>query len=113
MRVYGLKNCDTCKKALKWLKDEGLEADFHDVRADGVSEAQIAGWAKKAGWEVLLNRRGTTWRGLSEAEKVGVDEKSAIALMAAHPALIKRPVFERGADVLVGFGKEQQAALKG
>ena len=83
------------------------------MRSDGVSEAQIAGWAKKVGWEVLLNRRGTTWRGLSEAEKAGVDEKSAIALMTAHPALIKRPVFERGAEVLVGFGKEQQAALKG
>jgi len=113
MRVYGLKNCDTCKKARAWLKGEGVEADFLDVRADGVSEAQIRNWAKEAGWEKLLNRRGTTWRGLPEAEKADVTEAKAVGLMAAHPALIKRPVFETKAGVIVGFGKDAQAALRG
>lgn len=112
MRVYGLKNCDTCKKARAWLKGEGAAAEFLDVRADGVSEAQIRSWAKEAGWEKLLNRRGTTWRGLPEAEKADVTEAKAIKLMAAHPALIKRPVFETKAGVIVGFGKDEQAALR-
>jgi arsenate reductase len=110
--LYGLKNCDTCRKALKWMDAEGIAHTFHDVRADGLTEAQIAGWAASVGWETLLNRRGTTWRQLPENEKENVDEKSAIALMAAHPALIKRPVFDTGAAQFVGFGKTEQEALK-
>jgi arsenate reductase len=111
--VYGLKNCDTCRKALKWLKAEGVEHRFHDVRANGVSRADIAGWAAKAGWETLLNRRGTTWRGLPEADKTNVDEAKAVTLMAAHPALIKRPVFEIDGAVAVGFDDAARDAVSG
>jgi Spx/MgsR family transcriptional regulator len=110
--VYGLKSCDTCRKALAWLKGEKIAHRFHDLRADGISRAEIARFAKTAGWEKLLNKASTTWRGLAEAEKEGVTEARAIALMAAHPALIKRPVFEAGTKIVVGFRDAEKAALK-
>ncbi|WP_108880361.1 Spx/MgsR family RNA polymerase-binding regulatory protein [Anderseniella sp. Alg231-50] len=109
--VYGLNNCDTCRKARKWLAAEAIEHEFHDIRKADLDEKVIAGWAGKAGWETLLNRRGTTWRGLPEADKESVDETSAVRLMTAHPALIKRPVFVVGSDVLVGFTADVQTAL--
>ena len=112
MDVYGLKNCDTCRKAMKWLDANGIACSFHDIRQAGLSETDIAGWAAKAGWETLLNRRGTTWRGLLEAERESVDEAGAVRLMAAHPALMKRPVFVTGGDVLVGFDAGVQARLR-
>lgn len=111
--VYGIKNCDTCRKALKWLVAEGLEHRFHDFRVDGLDPQSLSAWVNAAGWEKLLNRRGTTWRNLSDAEKDGVDEAKAEALMAGNPTLIKRPVFETGNQVLVGFGDAEQTALKG
>ncbi len=111
--VYGIKNCDTCKKALKWLTAEGIEHRFHDFRADGLDAADLARWAQAAGWEKLLNRRGTTWRKLAEADKDGVDAAKAETLMAANPTLIKRPVFDAGGQVLVGFSAAEQAALLG
>lgn len=111
--VYGIRNCDTCRKALKWLAAEGIEHRFQDFRVDGLDAASLSAWVKEAGWEKLLNRRGTTWRNLSDAEKDGVDAAKAEALMAGNPTLIKRPVFEAGADVLVGFGAAEQAALRG
>jgi arsenate reductase len=110
--LYGLKNCDTCRKARKWLDGEGIAHRFHDVRADGLDADRIAGWAATLGWETLLNRRGTTWRQISEKDKENVDEKKAVALMAVHPALIKRPVFETGSGMFVGFGASEQAALR-
>lgn len=113
INVYGIKNCDTCRKALKWLDAEGLKHQFRDVRADALEGETIARWIYAVGWEVLLNRRGTTWRNLSDANKHEVDGEKALALMAEHPALIKRPVFEVGNDVLVGFKDDVQAALKG
>lgn len=111
--VYGIKNCDTCRKALKWLAAEGIEHRFHDFRVDGLDANSLSAWVKAAGWEKLLNRRGTTWRNLPDAEKDGVDEAGAETLMAANPTLIKRPVFEADGQVLVGFGDAEQAALKG
>ena len=111
--VYGLKNCDTCRKALKWLAAEGLDHRFHDVRADGVDTASISAWADAVGWESLLNRRGTTWRNLPEADRANVGAAEAVALMEAHPALIKRPVFNLDGRVMVGFGDDVRAALKG
>jgi len=112
--VYGIKNCDTCKKALKWLAVEGIEHRFHDFRADGLDAADLVRWAKAAGWEKLLNRRGTTWRKLAEADRDGVDAAKAETLMVANPTLIKRPVFDAGGDaVLVGFSAADQAALRG
>ncbi len=107
MILFGLKNCDTCRKALKALKDAGRQPDFHDVRADGVTKAYLTKWAKAAGWEKLLNKSSTTWRQLSDGEKAAcASEKDAIALMAAHPTLIKRPVIEDGDRVTVGWSKE-------
>ena len=101
--VTGLKNCDTCRNAMKWLKAEGVEAKLHDLRADGLDGAALDRWIAAVGWETLLNRRGTTWRGLSDADKADVDGAKARALMLAHPALIKRPVFEMEGRVLVGM----------
>ncbi|MDA1088894.1 MAG: Spx/MgsR family RNA polymerase-binding regulatory protein [Proteobacteria bacterium] len=111
--VYGLKNCDTCGKALTWLDAEGLEHRFHDVRKDGVGVDTIQGWITACGWETVLNKRGATWRGLDNAEKDVVDGTNAAALMAAHPALIKRPVFEIGGRVIVGFKDQQKTQIKG
>ncbi|MBT3661270.1 MAG: ArsC family reductase [Rhodospirillaceae bacterium] len=111
--VYGLKNCDTCRKALKWLIAEELNHRFHDVRADGLDGPELDRWLAGTGWETLLNRRGTTWRKLPDAETTDVNATKARALMLEHPALIKRPVFEVRSDVIVGFKAEQQAALKG
>jgi arsenate reductase len=110
--VYGLKSCDTCRKALAWLKEEKLAHRFHDLRGDGISRAEIARFAKAAGWEKLLNKASTTWRGLADKDKDGLTEARAIALMEAHPALIKRPVFESGAKIIVGFRDAEKAALK-
>lgn len=103
MKVYSLKTCDACRKAIKALKGAGADLTIVDVRADGVSEKQIESWAKAVGWEKLLNKSSTTWRGLDDADKEGVNEKRAIALMAEHPTLIKRPVIEAGGEVYVGW----------
>lgn len=109
--VWGLKNCDTCRKARKWLDANGIVYEFYDVRADGIDKERLEFWVKELGWESLLNRRGTTWRTLSEAEKSDVDEVKASALMLKLPALMKRPVFETRRSVLLGFTTAVQAAL--
>ncbi len=111
LKLYGLKNCDTCRKALKALSAAGVEHEFVDVRADGVSAAQVAAWAGAVGWQKLLNTKSTTWRGLDEAEKADVDEPKAVALMAEHATLIKRPVIEAGGTVTVGWTADVQAGL--
>lgn len=112
LTVYGLKNCDTCRKALKWLEAEGIPHRFHDLRADGIKPAEVKRFAKSAGWETLLNKAGTTWRGLPDTQKTDVSEAEAVALMAEHPALIKRPVFDFGkGEVVVGFRDPQKAAV--
>jgi Spx/MgsR family transcriptional regulator len=102
--VYGLKTCDTCKRARKELDAAGARYAFHDLREDGVTKAQIARWAKGAGWETMLNKASTTWRALPEDQKTGLTQAKAIALMEANPALIKRPLISRGAtEVYVGW----------
>lgn len=102
--VYGLKNCDTCKRARKDLDAAGVSYAFHDVREDGVTKAQIAKWAKAAGWETMLNKASAAWRALPDDQKTGLTEAKAMALMAAHPALIKRPLIVRGdTEVHVGW----------
>ena len=111
--AYGLNNCDTCRKARKWLDAEGIDYQFHDIRKANLDRAVIAGWVAMAGWETLLNRRGTTWRGLPDSSKENIDQHSATTLMTAHPALIKRPVFVLDGDVLVGFSGEVEKALAG
>jgi len=109
--VYGIANCDTIRRARAWLEGEGIEYRFHDYRKDGVDAGMIGPWAQELGWEVLLNKRGTTWRKLPEAETEGLNEAKAIALMATYPAMIKRPLFDLGDERRVGFSKNDQAAL--
>jgi arsenate reductase (glutaredoxin) len=110
--VYGIKTCSTVRKALGWLAETQVPARFHDYRADGLDPAVLDRFIAELGWEALLNRKGTTWRGLSDAEKADMDAAKARALMLAQPALIKRPVFELpDATLLLGFTPTQQAAL--
>ncbi|OFW99723.1 MAG: arsenate reductase [Alphaproteobacteria bacterium RIFCSPHIGHO2_12_FULL_63_12] len=114
MKVYGLKNCDTCRKVRKELDAAKVAYDFHDVREEGVTKAQISRWAKKAGWEAMLNKSSTTWRALPDADKAGLTEAKAVALMAANPALIKRPLITRGdTEVYVGWTSDVAEAVKG
>lgn len=110
--IYGLKNCDRCRQAVKLLQAAGCAHRFHDLRADGLPEGRLAAWLRHAGWEVLLNRRSTTWRDLPDLEKAGLDAARAADLMARHPTLIKRPVVEVGDALIVGLAPPQQAALK-
>ena len=112
IKIYGIRNCDTCRKALKWLEAEGIEHKFHDFRRDGLDAAALDGWVRKVGWQKLLNRRGTTWRNLSEPEKDHLDGTKAEALMIANPTLIKRPVFDCIGEIVVGFGTSDQHTLK-
>ncbi len=112
--IYGIKNCDTMKKARAWLDKHGVDYAFHDYKTAGIERAKLEGWAKKAGWETLLNRAGTTFRKLPDKDKDGVTEKKAIALMLAQPSMIKRPVLELGGGkLLVGFKPEEYAAASG
>lgn len=101
--IYGIKNCDTMKEARAWLDNHGVAYAFHDYKTAGIDRGTLEGWAHQVGWEVLLNRAGTTFRALPEAEKANLTEKKAIALMLAQPSMIKRPVLERGGKLLVGF----------
>lgn len=94
MKVYGLKNCDTTRKAVKILREGGEAAEVHDLRIDGLSDKKLREWIKILGWEKMLNRRGTTWRGLSETEKENLTSEKAFDLMRKYPALIKRPIVE-------------------
>ncbi len=111
MTLYGIKNCDTVKKALAWLSQHGIDHRFHDFRKDGLDENMLRTWVKELGWEALLNRRGTTWRGLPDTAKEPLNETRAIALMVAHPAIIKRPVLDLGASRHVGFSAEEYNVL--
>ena len=101
--IHGIKNCDTMKKARAWLEAHGVGHAFHDYKAAGIDRATLAGWAKKVGWEKLLNRAGTTFRKLPDAEKEGLTEQRALALMEAQPSMIKRPVLALGDRLIVGF----------
>jgi arsenate reductase len=101
--IYGIKNCDTMKKARAWLDAHAIAYVFHDYKASGIDRATLEGWAKHVGWETLLNRTGTTFRKLADADKAGVTERKAIALMLASPPMIKRPVLDKGGKLLVGF----------
>ncbi|MGE0044124.1 MAG: ArsC family reductase [Hyphomonadaceae bacterium] len=101
--LYGIKNCDTMKKARAWLDAAGVAYAFHDYKSEGVEKAKVEAWVKEAGWEIVFNRAGTTFRNLPEAEKAGLNEKKAVALMVAQPSMIKRPVLEGAGPLLVGF----------
>lgn len=111
--IYGIKACDTMKKAFTWLDGRKVKYTFHDYKKLGVDKALLEGWAKKVGWEVLLNRAGTTFKKLPEADKTGITGKKAIALMLAQPSMIKRPVLEAKGRVTVGFKPDEYKALFG
>lgn len=104
--IYGIKNCDTMKKARAWLDSHGVAYRFHDYKAEGIDKATLAGFAKAVGWETLLNRAGTTFRKLDEADRQDLTEARAVALMLAQPSMIKRPVLDLGGRLLVGFKPE-------
>lgn len=106
MKFYGLKNCDSCKKAQKALNTVGIKFEVIDVRADGVDPQMLKRWVEQAGFEKLLNTKSTTWRNLDEVDKENVDAKRAIKLMAAHPTLIKRPVIEQGDQIFIGWTRD-------
>ena len=101
--IYGIKNCDTMKKARAWLAEHSIEAEFHDYKASGIDRAHLERWCNEAGWETVLNRAGTTFRKLDDAQKQDLDADKAIALMLAQPSMIKRPVLEADGRLLVGF----------
>lgn len=111
--VYGLKTCDTCRKALKWLDAEGLAHTFHDVRKNGPTAATVMQWLAAVGPATLVNRNGTTWRNLDETAKLVSNDEDLTALILEYPAILKRPVFVVGDTVIVGFKDEQRAKLKG
>ena len=111
--IYGIKNCDTMKKAFVWLDKHGVAYDFHDYKKTGVTKAQLAQWCKAAGWETVLNRAGTTFRKVPEAERENLTEAKAIALMIANPSMIKRPVLETVGRIEIGFKPERYAAVFG
>ncbi len=108
--IYGIKNCDTMKKARAWLDQHGVAYSFHDYKAAGIERERLERWSKKVGWETLLNRAGTTFRKLPDNDKSSVDARKAVALMLGQPSIIKRPVLELdGGKLLVGFSPEHYA----
>jgi arsenate reductase len=110
--LYGIKNCDTMKKARNWLDAHGVDYVFHDYKASDIDKGRIEIWCKEHGWEVVLNRAGTTFRALPDASKSALDTQKAIALMLAQPSMIKRPVLDLGRRRIVGFKPDiYQAAL--
>ncbi|WP_165216043.1 ArsC family reductase [Affinirhizobium pseudoryzae] len=109
--IYGIKNCDTMKKARTWLDGHGIAHRFHDYKAEGIDRAHLERWSDDKGWETLLNRAGTTFRKLSDAEKADLSRDKAIDLMLSQPSLIKRPVLETDGGITVGFKPELYAAL--
>ncbi|MBV8917045.1 ArsC family reductase [Bradyrhizobium sp.] len=104
--IYGIRNCDTMKKARAWLDSHGVVYDFHDYKAAGIAKDRLKQWSDALGWETLLNRAGTTFRKLPDADREGLDEKKALALMLAQPSMIRRPVLDLGGKLVVGFKPE-------
>ncbi|WP_408740861.1 ArsC family reductase [Acetobacter sp. LMG 32666] len=113
LTLYGIKNCDTVRKARNWLEEHDVAYIFHDYKLAGITEGKLVAWVAQVGWEKLLNKAGTTFRKLPDADKADLTEKRAIALMVAHPTLIKRPVLEMPQGLQVGFKPELYAAALG
>ncbi|WP_432284663.1 ArsC family reductase [Aminobacter sp. BA135] len=110
IRMYGIKNCDTIKKARTWLEGHGVAYDFHDYKASGIDRKSLENWVKEFGWETVLNRAGTTFKKLPDTEKEGLDADKAISLMLAQPSMIKRPMLDLGSRRLAGFKPEAYEA---
>ena len=111
IKLYGIPNCDTMKKARNWLKDQGIEYQFHDYKKQGVPEKELVKWVKQLGWEVLLNKRGMTWRKLDDAVKNNVNETSAIQIMLDNASIIKRPLLDIDGQYTVGFSVDVYTTL--
>jgi len=109
--MYGIKNCDTIKKARTWLEGQGIAYDFHDYKTAGIDAATLRRWVERLGWETVLNRAGTTFRKLPEADRSGIDADKAVALMQAQPSMIKRPMLVQGDDLIAGFNPDIYAAV--
>ena len=109
--VFGLSNCDSCRKALTWLRNQQLEYHFVDYRKNVLEESTLSNWIKDVGWENILNRRSSTWRDLSSEKKGDLTADSAKVLMLEFPSLIKRPIIETGERILIGFKEEQKEKL--
>lgn len=109
--LYGIRNCDTIKKARRWLEENGVDYHFHDVREDGLSDAMLKAWVKKLDWEALLNRRGTTWRRLPASVRENIDRKGALTIMLQQPAIIKRPLLDYRKQLYLGFSAERYATI--
>ena len=112
LRVYGIRNCDTMKKAFAWLEANGVDYEFHDYKREGAPADKLKAWAKQVGWEALPNTRGPTWRKIPDAEKQGLNEARAIALLVKNPSAIRRPIVEAGSKLLVGFDPQEFSRLK-
>ncbi|MDG1995234.1 MAG: ArsC family reductase [Emcibacteraceae bacterium] len=110
--IFGIKNCDTMKKAFKWMDANGLDYQFHDYRKDGISEEMVRGFVSELGLDLVLNTRGTTWRKLSDDVKNNLDDAGTIKLLAENEAMIKRPIFNLGDGWSIGFSKKDIAALE-
>lgn len=110
VRIYGIKACDTMKKARTWLEQHAVSHDFHDYKTQGIDREHLTQWCDEHGWQVVLNRAGTTFRKLDEAHKADLDQARAIELMLAQPSMIKRPVLDLGTRTLIGFKPELYAA---
>lgn len=113
LTLYGIKACDTMKKAQTWLTENGYAFDFHDYKKSGIDRASLERWCNEHGWEAILNKRGTTFRKLDEADKQDLNQEKAIALLLQHTSMIKRPVLDLGERTLVGFKAEDYAAALG
>jgi Spx/MgsR family transcriptional regulator len=110
-KIYGIRNCDTMKKAFTWLKDHGVDHDFHDYRVEGVDAGTVKAWVRELGWEKVLNKTSTTFKALPDADKNELDEAKAITLMVQNPTMIKRPMLVAGKSVTAGFKPDIYASL--
>ncbi len=106
MKMFGIKNCDTIKKAKKWLESENIAFSFHDYKKDGLEKSQVLEWVSTLGWEALINKRGTTWRKLPDDVKDSINESIAVELMLDNPSIIKRPLLEHNDQRLLGFNED-------
>jgi Spx/MgsR family transcriptional regulator len=110
-KIYGIKNCDTMKKAFTWLREHDIAHEFHDYRADGIDVKTVTAWVKQLGWEKVLNKASTTFKELADADKADLDEAKAIGLMVENPTMIKRPILIDGKTVTAGFKPDIYASL--
>lgn len=111
MKLYGIRNCDTVKKARKWLDEQGVAYEFHDFKKDGLDEERLNQWEQAIGWELLVNKRGTTWRKLPEEVRDTINDESAHRIMLENTSIIKRPVVEHEGSVCVGFNADEWATI--